>query len=87
MIVREFYRTRKDGVSLYRTYSDAGYMIRQTQTGAEYAEAVDVADAPYTYTETETKIPEDGAPEDTDALRARLDDAETAAKILLGEAE
>lgn len=53
MIVREFYRTRKDGVSLYRTYSDAGYLIRQTQTGAEYAEAVDVADAPYTYTETD----------------------------------
>lgn len=45
MIVREFYRTRKDGVSLYRTYSDAGYLVRQTQTGAEYAEAIDVADA------------------------------------------
>lgn len=87
MIVREFYRTRKDGVSLYRTYSDAGYMIRQTQSGAEYAEAVDVADAPYTYTETETKIPAEEAAEDADALRARLDDAETAAKILLGEAD
>ena len=62
-------------------------MIRQNETGAEYAEAVDVADAPYTYTETETRIQEYGAPEDTDALRARLDDAETAAKILLGEAE
>ena len=56
MIIREFYRTRKDGVSLYRTYSDAGHLIRQTQTGAEYAEAIDVADAPYTYTETETPI-------------------------------
>lgn len=56
MIVREFYRTRKDGVSLYRTYSDAGYLIRQTQTGAEYTEAIDVTDAPYTYTETETPI-------------------------------
>ncbi len=87
MIVREFYRTRKDGVSLYRTYSNAGYLIRQTQTGAEYAEAVDVADAPYTYTETETKIQAEEAAEDTDALRARLDDAETAAKILLGEAD
>lgn len=87
MIVREFYRTRKDGVSLYRTYSDAGYLIRQTQTGAEYAEAVDVADAPYTYTETQTKIPAEEAAEDADALRARLDDAETAAKILLGEAD
>lgn len=85
MIVREFYRTRKDGVSLYRTYSDAGYMIRQTQTGAEYAEAVDVADAPYTY--TETKIPAEEVPEDAETMRARLEDAETAAKILLGEAD
>lgn len=62
-------------------------MIRQNKTGAEYAEAVDVADAPYTYTETETRIPAEEATEDTDALRARLADAETAAKILLGEAE
>lgn len=86
MIVREFYRTRKDGVSLYRTYSDAGYLIRQTQTGAEYAEAVDVADAPYTYEETEMKIQTDDA-DDTAVLRERLADAETAAKILLGEAD
>lgn len=86
MIVREFYKTRSDGVSLYRTYSDAGYMIRQTQTGAEYAEAIDVADAPYTYEETETKIQTDDT-DDTAALRERLADAETAAKILLGEAD
>lgn len=86
MIVREFYRTRKDGVSLYRTYSDAGYMIRQTQTGVEYAEAIDVADAPYTYEETEMKIQTDDA-DDTAVLRERLTDAETAAKILLGEAD
>lgn len=86
MIVREFYRTRKDGVSLYRTYSDAGHMIRQTQTGAEYAEAIDVADAPYTYEETETKIQTDDT-DDTAVLRERLADAETAAKILLGEAD
>lgn len=86
MIVREFYKTRSDGVSLYRTYSDAGYMIRQTQTGAEYAEAIDVADAPYTYEETETKIQTDDT-DDTAVLRERLADAETAAKILLGEAE
>lgn len=86
MIVREFYKTRSDGVSLYRTYSDAGYMIRQTQTGAEYDEAIDVADAPYTYEETEMKIQTDDA-DDTAALRERLTDAETAAKILLGEAD
>ena len=62
-------------------------MIRQNETGAEYAEAIDVEGASYTYTETETRIPAEEAAEDTDALRDRLDDAETAAKILLGEAD
>lgn len=52
MVVREFYKTRADGVKLYRTYSDFGLMIRQNETGAEYDEAVDVENAPYTYTET-----------------------------------
>ena len=42
MIQREFYTQRKDGVKLYRTYSDAGMMIRQNETGAEYADAIDV---------------------------------------------
>ena len=56
MIQREFYTQRKDGVKLYRTYSDAGMMIRQNETGVEYAEAIDVECAPYTYTETETPI-------------------------------
>ena len=56
MIQREFYTQRKDGVKLYRTYSDAGMMIRQNETGVEYTEAIDVEGAPYTYTETETKI-------------------------------
>ena len=87
MIQREFYTQRKDGVKLYRTYSDAGMMIRQNETGAEYAEAIDVEGASYTYTETETRIQAEEAAEDTDAMRARLDDAETAAKILLGEAD
>ena len=87
MIQREFYTQRKDGVKLYLTYSYAGMMIRQNETGAEYAEAIDVEGASYTYTETETRIPAEEAAEDTDALRARLDDAETTAKILLGEAD
>lgn len=56
MIVREYFQTRSDGVRLFRTYSDAGFLICQTQTGAEYSEAVDVEDAPYTYAETETPI-------------------------------
>ena len=62
MIVREYYATRKDGVRLFRTYSDAGYMIRQEQTGIEYAEAIDVENAPYTYTETETRADTEGEP-------------------------
>lgn len=56
MIQREFYAQRKDGVKLYRTYSDAEMMIRQNETGVEYAEAIDVEGAPYTYIETETPI-------------------------------
>jgi hypothetical protein len=56
MIVREFYRTRKDGVNLYRTYSDKGFYILQNETGIEYSEAVDVENAPYTYTETDKPI-------------------------------
>ena len=82
MIQREFYTQRKDGVKLYRTYSDAGMMIRQNETGAEYAEAVDVADAPYTYTETETPI-------ETSEMTTeeRLQDAEMALGIMFGEAE
>ena len=52
MIQREFYTQRKDGVKLYRTYSDAEMMIRQNETGVEYAEAIDVEGASYTYTET-----------------------------------
>lgn len=52
MIVKEFYRQRKDGVNLYRTYSDEGVYIVQNETGIEYAEAIDVEGAPYTYSET-----------------------------------
>lgn len=56
MIQKEFYKQRKDGIKLYRTYSDAGMMIRQNETGVDYAEAIDVEGAPYTYTETEMPI-------------------------------
>ena len=80
MIQREFYTQRKDGVKLYRTYSDAGMMIRQSETGREYAEAVDVDGASYTYTETATPIP---TPELT--TEERLQDAETALGIMFGE--
>ena len=57
MIINEFFRTREDGVNLYRTYSDEGYMIEQNETGAQYSEAIDVEGAPFTYRETDTPVP------------------------------
>lgn len=56
MIVREFYRTRNDGIDLYRTCSDKGVYILQNETNIEYAEAIDVENAPYTYSETDKPI-------------------------------
>ena len=55
MIVREFYRTRNDGVNLYPTYSDARITIIRDD-GAEYDEAIDVENAPYTYTESGNRV-------------------------------
>ena len=67
MVATEFLRTREDGVNLYRTVSDSGFMIRQDQTGAEYEEAIDIEGARFTYTETDIPIPSDELT-DTEAL-------------------
>lgn len=76
MIIREFYQQRKDGVNLYRTYSDADVMIRQEQTGAEYSEAIDVENAIYAYIETDNPIEpidtDEATSEDYEAALARL---------------
>lgn len=56
MIVKEFYRTREDGVNLYRTYSDKGLQVHKVSTDEVYDEAIDVEDAPYTYEETDKPI-------------------------------
>ena len=69
-----------NGVMYAYTYSDSGFMIERD--GVEYSEAVDVTDAPYTYTETETPIE---TPEMT--TEERLQDAETALGIIFGEAQ
>lgn len=52
MIVKEEYKTRTDGVKLIRTYSDENRKIIQNETGIVYAEAIDVENAPYTYSES-----------------------------------
>lgn len=56
MIVREYYMTRKDGVRLFRTYSDAGKEVRKVGTEDVYDEAIDVESASCTYEETDSTI-------------------------------
>ena len=53
MIITEYYATRPDGVRLERTYSDAEVMIRNTATGAEYAEVINPENSGRTYEETD----------------------------------
>lgn len=56
MIVKEEYKTRSDGVKLFRIYSDEGKFIIQNETGISYEEAIDVENAPYTYTESDEDV-------------------------------
>lgn len=51
-IIKEFYKTREDGVNLYKTYSDENYMIHKIGTEEIYEEAIDVEDTAYEYEET-----------------------------------
>lgn len=55
MLITEYFMTRKDGVVLNRTYSDAGFFIERD--GIRYAEAVDPAELNRVYTETDELIP------------------------------
>ena len=56
MIVRKYYKKRKDGVKLYKTYSDADMLILQNETGIKYNEAIDIENSGYTYSETDQPI-------------------------------
>lgn len=67
MIVQE--RLMHDGTEFIKTYSDAGFTIRQIETGNIYGEAIDLAIYPKEYEETNELIevePED-MEEETDA--------------------
>lgn len=55
MIKVEFYRTREDGIALYRTYSDEGMMMRH-ESGALYEESINTAGAGGTFVETDQPI-------------------------------
>lgn len=56
MIITEYFRTRKDGVVLNRTYSDIGMMLESVETGARYSEAIDPAELNRQYIETDEPI-------------------------------
>ena len=56
MLKTEFYKTRTDGVNLYRTYSDLNRYILQVDTGVKYTEAIDIESTSHTYEETEEAI-------------------------------
>lgn len=58
MIAKEYYATRKDGVTLYRTYSTDGLKIRKVGTDEVYDEAIDVQGSSFVYEETTEKIEE-----------------------------
>lgn len=78
-IVKEFYKTRKDGINLYKTYSDKGYMIHKLNTEEIYSEAIDIENASFEYEETTEKI--DGKELSELELKAQAYD------ILIGEAK
>lgn len=56
MIKKEFYRKRKDGVNLYKTYSTDNLYIRKIGTNEIYDVAIDVENAPFEYEETDEII-------------------------------
>lgn len=78
MIIVEYYKTRKDGVVLNRTYSDAGMMIERE--GVRYSEAVDQINSGRIYTETDEPI-------DVGTREESVEDYKAALQILGVETE
>ena len=72
-VTGKFYMTRSDGVKLFRfavpnaktgdEWDSPKFKIRQDQTGILYDEAIDVENAPYTYTETDIPAESDIEPQ------------------------
>lgn len=55
-IQHEYFLTRKDGVQVWRTYSDLNKVIQKAGTEELYDEAFDVYPIPYIYIETDEDI-------------------------------
>lgn len=71
-IVKEFYKTREDGINLYRTYSDENKLIKKVGTEEIYEEAVDVENATYEYKETTETLNDEATEQDYLSALARL---------------
>ena len=56
MVIKNFFKTREDGVNLYKTESDQNLIIRKVGTNELYASAIDIEGAPFEYEETDTPI-------------------------------
>jgi hypothetical protein len=58
MLVRQFYKTREDGVNLYITFSDEGMMIEKKSASRKelYRTAIDIEYANFEYVETDIPI-------------------------------
>ena len=65
MIHNDYYLTRKDGVRLFKSYSDKNVYIRKVGTDEVYSEAIDIENSGFTYEETDIVI-EEVHDEDTD---------------------
>jgi hypothetical protein len=56
MIVREFYRTREDGINLYVCYSDQNVYIHKEGSPIKHEKVVQVENSSTVYLETDVKI-------------------------------
>lgn len=86
IVVENYYD--EDGRIFKKTYSDAGYVIRQLETGFCFAEVVEAHDSIFTYEETDDliEISQDISDQE-DPLSYTANDMITVAKIILGEVE
>ena len=78
-IVKEFYKTRNDGINLYKIYSNEGYIIHKLNKEEYYSEAIDVENTSFEYEETTEKI-------ETEEI-SEVEQKAQAYNILVGEVE
>lgn len=61
MIKKDFYKSRKDGVTLFRIYSDTDHKIKKVGTKDIYDDVIDVEGANFEYEEIDEYVELEGA--------------------------